>query len=353
MTFARLPRPERGPAPRRGRVAPLFGPAADRVSVLRCGLEEDAALEFARAAALGLADRPRWLPARYLYDAEGSRLFDRICDTPEYYLTRMEAELLDSSADLISRITGDRTLVDLGAGSARKTERLLEAYTRAYGAARYVPVDVSGDALLDTARALASRHPAVSIRGVHGTYDAAFPLLERLSPLMLLFLGSTIGNLNQTEAAMFWTQVRQALKPGDYVLLGVDLMKDRRIINAAYNDAAGWSAAFTKNIFARMNRELGSAIDLDAIDHEASHRSAWRRVEIFARMTRRQRIYLAPLELTLTLERGERVMTEISRKFELTDLDTYLRWFSLDVVRTLSDPEQWYALLLLRRIGGG
>lgn len=304
---------------------------------------------FARAVALGLSDHPRWLPCRYLYDAEGSRLFEQICETPEYYLTRTEAALLDASVEAISRLTGDRTLVELGAGNARKTERILAAYTRDYGAAQYVPVDISRDALVETENVLAARHPGVSVRGLHGPYEAAFPLLGRVSPLMLLFLGSTVGNLNQTEAAAFWRKVRRALTPGDFVLLGVDLVKDEGVINAAYNDAAGWSAAFTKNIFARMNRELGTEIDLEAIDHEAAYRPDWRRVEIFARMTRRQPVHLGPLDRTITLEAGERVMTEISRKFDLTELQAYLSMFALETVRTFTEPRGWYALLLLRR----
>jgi L-histidine N-alpha-methyltransferase len=309
----------------------------------------DPVLDFARAVALGLSDHPLWLPCRYLYDAEGSRLFEQICETPEYYLTQTEVTLLDASVATISRLIGDRTLVELGAGNARKTERILAAFTRDYGAARYVPVDISGDALVETANALAARHPGLSIRGLHGTYEAVFPLLGRLSPLVLLFLGSTLGNLNQTEAAAFWRRVRRALTPGDFVLLGVDLVKDAAIINAAYNDAAGWSAAFTKNIFTRMNRELGSEIDLAAIEHEATYRPDWRRVEIFARMTRRQQVRVAPFGRTITLEAGERVMTEISRKFDVAELRAYLSVFGLETVRTFTDPRCWYALLLLRR----
>src|SRR6267378_1131591 len=303
--------------------------------------------EFARAAALGLSDHPRWLPCRYLYDAEGSRLFERITETPEYYLTRTETALLDGSADSIARLTGNRTLVELGAGNARKTERILTAYTQGFGAGRYVPVDVSGDALAETTKTLAGPFPTLAIRGVHGTYETVFPLLPSLSPLVLLFLGSTIGNLNQTEADVFWRNVRCALSPGDFMLLGVDLVKDAATIDRAYNDAAGWSAAFTKNIFARMNRELGSEIDLGGIDHEAAYRPEWQRVEIFARMTRRQEVHLAPLDRTITLEPGERVMTEISRKYELTELRDYLHLFELETLQTFTDPARSYALLLL------
>ena len=304
--------------------------------------------EFARAAALGLSDHPRWLPCRYLYDAEGSRLFERITETPEYYLTRTEVGLLDASTEAIATITGDATLVELGAGSARKTERILSAYTQRSGAARYVPVDVSGDALAATTSTLAARFPTLAVRGVHGTYESVFPLLPSLSPLVLLFLGSTIGNLNQPEADVFWSNVRCALSPGDFMLLGVDLVKHAATIDRAYNDAAGWSAAFTKNIFARMNRELGSAIDLGGIEHEAAYRPEWQRVEIFARMTRRQEVRLAPLARTITLEAGERVMTEISRKYELTELRDYLHLFELETLETFTDPARSYALLLLR-----
>jgi L-histidine N-alpha-methyltransferase len=164
-----------------------------------------------------------------------------------------------------------------------------------------------------------------------------------------MFLGSTVGNLNQTEAAAFWGRVSQALAPGDCVLLGADLAKPAPVLNAAYNDAAGWSAAFTKNIFARMNRELGSGIDLETIGHEARYREEWRRVEIFARFTERQTIRVRPLSRSFTVEAGERIMTEISRKFDLPELATYLSTFGLETVRSFTDPNGWYAVMLLRR----
>jgi L-histidine Nalpha-methyltransferase len=311
--------------------------------------QDDAVLEFARAVAAGLSDCPRRLPSRYLYDARGSRLFDRICETPEYYLPRMETALLEASIDSISGLTGNRTLVELGAGTARKTGRILETYARDYGGARYLPVDISAAALEHATRELRARYPTVAIRGHHGTYEAVFPTLARLSPLLLMFLGSTLGNLDDTESAAFWTGVCQSLTPGDFVLLGVDLAKDPGVVQPAYNDAAGWSAAFTRNIFVRINRELGAELELDAIEHEAVYRPDHGRVEIFGRLTRRQRVWLAPLDATLTLEAGDRVMTEISRKFDLADLQRSLEMFGLEPVRAFTDPREWYALLLLRR----
>jgi L-histidine N-alpha-methyltransferase len=211
-------------------------------------------------------------------------------------------------------------------------------------------VDVSEYALQQSGAALAARQRDLSIEGLHGTYENAFPLLERLSPLVLLFLGSTVGNLNQTEAAAFWGRVAHALAPGDFVLLGADLVKPAPVLDAAYNDAAGWSAAFTKNIFARMNRELGSGIDMTTVAHEAYYREEWARIEIFARFLKRQTIHVRPLGHSFTVESGERVMTEISRKFDLPDLATYLSTFGLETVRSFTDAKGWYAVILLRRL---
>jgi L-histidine Nalpha-methyltransferase len=328
--------------------ARAFTAPSPSVRIVRCSPVQDPVLDFARSVVRGVTDRPRWLPSRFLYDAEGSKLFERICDTPEYYLTRTETAILATHAGTISRMTGAATLVELGSGSARKTELLLDAYGRAYGAVRYVPVDVSEYALHESSSGLAARQRHVSIEALHGTYDHAFPLFQRLSPLVLLFLGSTVGNLSEGEAAAFWRRVSQALAPGDHVLLGVDLAKPAPLVNAAYNDAAGWSAAFTRNIFARMNRELGSGLDLATIAHEAQYREERGRVEIFARFTRRQTVHVRPLDQSFTVDTGERVMTEISRKFDLPELAADLATFGLETVQVFTDARGWYAVMVLR-----
>ena len=311
-----------------------------------------AAHEFATAVMIGLSDRPRWLPCRYLYDETGSLLFDEICRTPEYYLTRTESAILAESSGAISEETGPVTLVELGSGSAGKTGHLLDAYARLDPGTRYVPVDVSQSALEIAARAMRARNPGLDIAPVHGTYDAAFPLLAAASPAMLVFLGSTIGNFNQTEAAAFWRKAATHLAPGDFALVGVDLVKDAALLNSAYNDAAGLSARFTKNIFARMNRELGAALDLDQIDHVAAYNPEWQRVEIYACFVRAQAIRLAPLGRTIRVEAGDRVMTEISRKFVLEDLEQYLACFGLQVRRVFCDPRRWFAEVLLQNVKG-
>jgi len=315
-------------------------------------MSNDAARDFATAVMIGLSDRPRWLPCRFLYDARGSELFEAITTTQEYYPTRTETAILAASAPAIAVETGPVTLLELGAGTSSKTGHLLSAYAAAGAPVRYFPVDVSAAALEAGRRALEAEHPGVEVVPVNRTYDAAFPMLRGLSPVMLVFLGSTVGNFNQTEAALFWATVSRHLAPGDYMLLGADLVKDVAVINAAYNDAAGYSAAFTRNIFARMNRELGSSVDLATIEHEAVYNPTWQRVEIFARFTAPQIIRLAPLGGEVRIDAGERIMTEISRKYILENLEAYLRCFGLRVRRVFTDPRRWFAELLLQREAG-
>lgn len=306
--------------------------------------------EFARAVLIGLSDHPRWLPCQYLYDGHGSELFDAICRSPEYYLTRTESAILSDASAELRELTGPLTLVELGSGSSTKTGHLIAAYGQDGDPVRYVPVDVSAAALRAGTELLLAAHLPVRITGVHGTYDRVFPMLRDLSPVMLVFLGSTIGNLNQTEAAQFWADVARHLAPHDHVLLGIDLVKDPAVITAAYNDAAGHSAAFTRNIFHRMNRELGAGLDVNHIEHLAVYEEAWQRVEIFARFTTEQVVRLEPLATGVTVHAGDRIMTEISRKFVLDELEQYLLAFGFRVRRTFTDSRRWFAVLLLQRV---
>jgi L-histidine N-alpha-methyltransferase len=304
---------------------------------------------FARDVALGLTDTPRWLPCHYLYDAEGSRLFEEITRLPEYYPTRTEAGILAANADTIARRTGSVTVIELGSGSSQKTSLLLDAYTRAYGSGRYVPVDVSAAAVAGAERRFAELHPDVEFSGIVGKYEEAFPLFREHAPALVAFLGSTIGNFNHGESLRFWRQISRALAPGDYFLLGVDLVKDPAVLEAAYNDAAGVTAAFTKNLFVRMNRELNAGIDLDAIGHVARYNPAWQRIEIFARFANPTDVHIGPLDLTVPIAAGEVVMTEISRKFVLEHLEPYVGLFDFEVAERYTDPQEWFALLLLQR----
>ncbi len=309
-------------------------------------------LEFATAAAIGLTDTPRWLPCQYLYDAAGSALFDEITRQPEYYPTRTEAAILRAAAAEIRERTGPVTLIELGSGSSEKTSLLLSAYGEAPGEVRYVPVDVSDAAIAASRRRVAADHPDVEFAGLVGRYEEVFPQLREHSPAMVLFLGSTIGNFNHGESLRFWRTMSRRLATGDHFLLGVDLVKEREVLEAAYNDAAGVTARFTRNLFVRMNRELGSGIDVTQIKHVARYHDAWQRIEIFARFRTAQEIALGPLGLTVHVDADELIMTEISRKFVLEHLTAYLEVFGFEVVRVFTDDRQWFAVLLLRNRRG-
>jgi iron(II)-dependent oxidoreductase len=319
----------------------------DGFALLVDSLEESSA-GFAQSVVRGLSDHPRWLHCRYLYDEEGSEIFERICDQPEYYQTRTEAALLAAHAEEIRALTDGATLVELGSGSSIKTRHLLRAWTAGGHPAQYFPVDISREMLRQSCAALAREHRGLEVRGVAASYERAFPLLRDLSPLVLVFLGSTIGNFNPQEMSGFLDRISANLSAGDHLLLGIDLVKDVRTLEAAYNDDAGWSAAFTKNLFARMNRELGQRLDLGAIEHVAYYDGLLDRIEIYARFVREQTIAFPELGRRFRIAKGEMILTEISRKFEVDEMAACAARFGLENVRAFVDSTKAFAVLLLR-----
>jgi iron(II)-dependent oxidoreductase len=304
---------------------------------------------FAQSIIRGLSDTPRWLSCRYLYDAEGSDLFEAITRQPEYYLTRTEDALLERHAAALRATIGPSTVVELGSGSSIKTRHILRAWTAGGKAARYVPVDISRDMLEASAAALDAEFPMLDVCALAGTYEQAFTRLREFSPLVLLFLGSSLGNFDRTDTAAFLERVAGALSPGDHLLLGLDLVKDVATLEAAYDDAAGVSAAFTRNLFARMNRDLGTRLDLDAIQHVAYWNEGRERIEIFARFLRPAAIDLPELGRHFRLAAGEMVLTEVSRKFRLSEMTAVGARHGFDTVATYTDATYPFALHLLRR----
>jgi len=329
--------------------------AVDQVEpvLLRSPLEIDLLLEFARSTCHGLRQDPPALECRFLYDERGCDLFEEICGLDEYYPTRTERSILENHSSDIRAITGPVTLIELGSGSSVKTDLLLRAYLESDGTVPYVPVDVSDSALRSALRSIHTRHVEARLVGVNSTYEEAFPLFEALSPVMVIFLGSTIGNLDREEFDRFLEDLTDGLTPGDFFLLGVDLVKDAGIIERAYNDERGVTAEFMKNLFVRMNRELGSGIDLDAVEHEVVWNRRREQVELYARFTLPQTIRVGPLDEVFTFEDGDRILLEISRKFVLPDLERSLERFGLRHEAVYTDENDWFALLLLRKEGPG
>jgi iron(II)-dependent oxidoreductase len=307
-------------------------------------------LAFALSVAQGLASRPRRLDASYLYDAAGSTLFERITEQPEYYLTRAEDRLLASHAAEIREAAGPSVLVELGSGASLKTQRLLDAWTLA-GPASYVPVDVDALAIEQACSALRRRYPdpaRLLIQGVAATYERALATLHGSAPMTIAFLGSSLGNLGWQEYPAFCELVAGALSPGDHFLVGLDLVKSPARIEAAYNDAAGVTAAFTRNLFTRMNRELHTRIPESAIEHVAYYDTERERIEIFAQALQEFTIQVSALGREFRIARGERILTEVSHKFRPAAFIATVERFGLQT-RWRAEGDGDFGLFLFRK----
>jgi len=317
--------------------------------VLQAGSLQNPIRDFESSVANGLSQSPPVLECRFLYDKRGSELYEKITEQPEYYPTRTEAGILKKNAAEISTLTGPCTLIELGSGSSVKTEYLLSAYQSRYGDICYTPIDISVNALKDAGRSITQQRPEVQVVGIHGTYADSFPLIRHASPSLIIFLGSTIGNFTPEEEHIFWSDISENMQAGDHFLLGVDLVKDTEILNAAYNDKKGVTAQFTRNYFVRMNRELLSSVDLDRIAHVAFFNPAREQMEIYIEFLSDQTITLPAMQQSFAFAGGERIMLEISRKFRLKKVMENLSAYGLQPLRTYTDEQDWFGLLLLEK----
>jgi L-histidine Nalpha-methyltransferase len=299
----------------------------------------------------GLSQTPKTLPCRYFYDDLGSELFEQITDLPEYYPTRTEQAILETYAAEIVQQTGACELIELGSGSSRKTHTLLEAYGKLEDPLHYYPIDVSEGILRTTALDLLAQYPELNVCGLAGTYEQALAQLPPriIENRMLIFLGSTMGNLEDIDRDRFLTQVQQALQPGEFFLLGVDLKKPIDILEAAYNDAQGVTAAFNLNILNHLNRRFDGNFNLDRFAHVAFFNTAASRIEMHLKSLVAQTVTLQNLDLEISFQAGESIHTEISRKFDLPTLTTILEAHALAPIQIWTDPQSWFGLILCQR----
>ncbi|MFD9749474.1 L-histidine N(alpha)-methyltransferase [[Kitasatospora] papulosa] len=260
----------------------------------------------------GLTRQPKTLPPKWFYDARGSDLFEEITRLDEYYPTRAEREILIARAGEIAALSGARTLIELGSGSSEKTRHLLDALPALH---TYVPVDVSESALAGAAEALLAERPGLSVHALVADFTHVLELPESPGPRLVVFLGGTLGNLLPAGRAEFLRSVRARLSPGDGLLLGTDLVKDEATLVAAYDDAAGVTAAFNKNVLAVVNRELGADFPLDDFAHVALWDPEHEWMEMRLRARRALTVKIRELDLVVQFEQGEELRTEISAKF--------------------------------------
>ncbi|MGW5773296.1 L-histidine N(alpha)-methyltransferase [Streptomyces longwoodensis] len=307
-------------------------------------LPEDATDAALRADVLhGLTTTPKTLPPKWFYDAHGSALFELITDLPEYYPTRAEREILDARATEIAAASGARTLVELGSGSSEKTRLLLDALT---GLRAYVPVDVSESALTGAGQALAAERPRLEVHALIADFTRPLELPDTPGPRLVAFLGGTIGNLLPAERARFLASVRALLAPGDALLLGTDLVKDEQVLVRAYDDAAGVTAAFNKNVLAVVDRELGADFDLDAFDHVALWDAEQEWIEMRLRSRTAQTVKVPALGLAVDFAAGEELRTEVSAKFRQDGVRAELAEAGLELAHWWTDTDGRFALSL-------
>jgi dimethylhistidine N-methyltransferase len=319
---------------------------------MKTGFQRDIALgeqdEFRAAVLRGLAQPRKAIPAKFLYDERGSALFDAICELPEYYPTRTEVAILHERAPAIAALAGrDAALVEFGGGSCQKARILLDALE---APACYVPVDVSGAHLEKAAAALAAEYPQLAVFAVCADYMSPFrlPKVAQLAAKRVgFFPGSTIGNLRPEEARAFLVHAARLLgRPGGELIVGVDLKKDPALLHAAYNDRAGVTAAFSRNLLERMNRDLGADFEPDRFVHDAFYNPARGRIEIYLRSLADQTATVAGRRIRFAA--GERVHTEYSYKYGVDEFRTLAEEAGFQPVEAWVDPDRLFSVHYLR-----
>lgn len=297
----------------------------------------------------GLGNTPKHLSCVLFYDEVGSQLFEQICELPEYYVTRTERQILsDCVAELANGFDQPISLVELGSGSADKTRTLIEAFLKRHGALRYVPVDVSHTMLEASATALLNDFEGLEIVAIASEYHAALRQLraETDRPTLIVWLGSSIGNFEPTEASKFLAKVRETMDPVDRLLVGFDMHKDRATLEAAYDDAQGVTAAFNRNVLERLKRELKADIRPSQFSHLSRYNEDERRIEMYLVSEQRQEITFPTIGLTVDFDDGETIHTENSYKYTPALISEIAGAAGLELERSWQDADKLFTVAL-------
>ncbi|MGW4531193.1 L-histidine N(alpha)-methyltransferase [Nocardia sp. NPDC004340] len=311
--------------------------------------DEDLTTALREDVRRGLTAESKWLPPKWFYDARGSELFEKITELPEYYPTRTERALLERVVGEIARIAGAEALVELGAGSAAKTRLLLNALSAAGPLKSYVPQDVSVSALRMAADEVAAEFPGLAVHGVVSDFTNTLDNLPGGGRRMVAFLGGTIGNLVPAERAEFLAGIRDVLEPGEQLLLGAGLVIDPAVLVPAYDDAAGVTAEFNRNVLHVLNARLGADFVPDKFAHVALWDAENEWIEMRLEATEAMTVRIPELDLTVDFAAGEQLRTEISAKFRREALDSELDAAGFRTEHIWTDPDQRFALVLAER----
>ncbi len=294
----------------------------------------------------GLAQMPKSLPPKWFYDEVGSDLFDQITRLPEYYPTRTEAAILRATAAAIAAASGADTLVELGSGTSEKTRMLLDALHSRGALRRFIPFDVDAGVLQTAGGAILEEYPGIEVDAVCGDFEEHLAEIPDGGTRLIAFLGSTIGNLTPGPRAQFLATLADVMRPGDSLLLGTDLVKDAERLVSAYDDSAGVTAAFNRNVLAVVNRELDADFDLTAFAHVARWNTQEERIEMWLRSSRSQRVHVAALDLAVDFGADEEMLTEVSCKFRREKVAGELAAAELTLTKWWTDPDGDFGLSL-------
>lgn len=303
-------------------------------------------LEIKRDVLIGLTSAKKSLPSKYFYDEKGSKLFDEICRLPEYYPTRTELSILRLNAREIMANFHDGDLIELGSGANSKIRVLLEAArTAAFSSIRYVPVDVSRTALTDAVGELRGIYSELKVLGIVADFIHHIDVIPRGRPKLIIFFGSTIGNLDEEGSLSFLSSVRRIMKRDDRFLFGLDMIKPVEVLEAAYNDSRGITAEFNRNILSVINRELNATFMSSMFDHVAYFNSERERIEMHLRSRKNISVEIHDIDLTVRFKEGETIHTEICRKFSRESAEKMISEARLTVANWYSDQKEWFSLV--------
>ncbi len=318
--------------------------SAERIKIINCiasGATHDRGAEVLK----GLMAAQKYLPSKYFYDNRGSALFEQICRLPEYYQTRTELRILRSIAPLVMEKMRQGVIIDLGSGANWKVKVLLDAADGTLARIRYMPVDVCESVLKQESLELVSHYPGLTVTGMVADLMGDLESIAVDAEKLILFFGGTIGNLKEEESRCFLKKVARLLRRHDRLLVGMDLIKDKNILEAAYNDRKGVTAAFNRNILNVMNREFDASFDAAGFDHLAFYNGEQRQVEMHLRANRDMHVSLDRLRHEVTMKAGETIHTEICRKFDRNAVEEMAARAGLNISRWFTDDREWFALV--------
>lgn len=304
--------------------------------------------EFARDVAYGLARKNKFIHPKHFYDETGSKIFDKICELPEYYLTRTEVEILRSlKKKLPSYLKGNYVLIELGSGSSTKTKEILELLLSRQESLDYYPIDIS-NILKQSSVSLQRRFSNLQIIGILDQYEPALQFTRTLEEQKLIvFLGSSLGNFDITSSVKFLSKVKKSMKPNDFLLLGIDLVKDKKILERAYNDSSGVTRDFNMNLISRINKELDANFDLEKFEHVAIFNKKHNRIEMYLKSKEENQAEIPVINLLIKLKKGEMIHTEFSYKYTFSQIEKIAKKVGLRLVKKWTDKQNYFALVLL------